>query len=344
MSRTKLRVVAAVFPGAQVLDIAGPIGVFSAADRLLARNLGYDVVLAAEQAGRVRTSGPIELFVEQTWSRVDVSALDVLVVAGGMPGTDDAVSSPALRTLIRDACARGKRVAAICTGALILAAAGVLDSRRCTTHWRYVDRLRSAATTARVVEDVLFVEDGGVWTSAGVTAGMDMALAMVADDFGSDVSAQVAQDLVMFAVRPGSQKQMSETLALPPTRTRKFRDLILWVRANPSAEIDVRTMAARCAMTPRTFARRFREECGLTPAKMVEEARVSRAKTYLESTDLPLSRVASLSGFSSRAAMDAVLARRLGYSAAGHRIRTRTNACDSPAPEVGDMRARASRD
>lgn len=341
MIRRRVRLVAAVFPGAQILDVAGPVAVFSAANRHLPRNRGYDVALASDVAGPLRTNSPIELLVSRSWSQVGVENLDVLLVAGGMPGTDAAASSRALRGLVRNACRQGKRVAAVCTGALILAAAGLLDGRRCTTHWQYIERLRREHPAARVVEDALFVEDGGVWTSAGVTAGMDMALAMVADDFGSEVSARVAQDLVMFAVRPGSQRQISDTLDLPPTRNRKFRDLILWVRANPAAKVDVSTLAERCAMTPRTFTRRFREECGVTPAKMVEEARVARAKTYLESTDLPLSRVATLSGFPSRAAMDAAFARRLGLTPGGYRAGAATPAHDRPEPVLSDVPARA---
>lgn len=337
MLRRKVRLVAAVFPGAQILDVAGPVAVFSAANRHLPRDRGYDIALAAEAAGPLRTNSPIELCIDRSWSQIEIAGLDVLLVAGGMPGTDGAAASRVLRSLVNEACAAGKRVAAVCTGALILAAAGLLDGRRCTTHWQYIARLRADHPSARVVEDVLFVEDRDVWTSAGVTAGMDMALAMVADDFGSEVSARVAQDLVMFAVRPGSQKQISDALELPPTRTRKFRDLILWVRANPTAKVDVPALAERCAMTPRTFTRRFREECGVTPAKMVEAARVSRAKTYLETTDLPLARVATLSGFPSRAAMDAAFVRRLGLSSgtyrAGARVRERPGPGLSRIPE-----------
>lgn len=328
MTTRKIRLVVAAFPGVQVLDVTGPMAVFTAANRLLPKRVGYDLSLSAETRGVFRTSGPIELRAHLAWADVDVGALDVLVVAGGMPGTDAAVSSPNLLTLIRTAAAKGARVAAVCTGSFVLAAAGVLDGRRCTTHWQYIERLRTAAPKSRISENVLFVEDRGIWTSAGVTAGMDMALAMVADDFGSAVSAQVAQDLVMFAVRPGSQKQISESLDLPPTRDRKFRDLILWVRANPTANLDLPTLAARCSMTTRTFTRRFREECGTTPAKMVELARFSAAKSYLRSTAIPLSRVASLSGFPSKSAMDAAFARRMGISAGAYRAQAGADAVD----------------
>lgn len=307
--KTKLRVVIAVFAEAQILDIAGPVAVFAAANRLLPAHLGYEVKLVAEQAGRVAMNSPISLMVDGCWASQTHSDLDILLVPGGMPGTLDAISSATLRRLILEVHGSEKRVASICTGALVLAAAGILNHKKCTTHWQHIARLRQDYPAVQVLDDAIFHVDRNVWTSAGVTSGMDMALAMVAEDFGTDIAQGVAKDLVMFVVRPGAQKQLSDNLQIPVTRSQKFHDLLVWMRCNPCAKLDVTAMAERCNMSTRNFTRLFREEFGCTPAKMVEGARVASAQYYLRNTDFDLKRIAPLSGFPSTEAMGAAFKR-----------------------------------
>lgn len=309
--KTKLRVVVAVFAEAQILDITGPVAVFTAANRLLPAHLGYEVKLVAERVGRVEMSSPISLMVDGCWASQTDRDLDTLLIAGGMPGTLGATSSRTLRRLILEAHGSQKRVASICTGALTLAAAGILNHRKCTTHWQYTKRLRQDYPAAQVLDDVIFHVDRNVWTSAGVTSGMDMTLAMVAEDFGTDIAQEVAKNLVMFVVRPGAQKQLSDNLLIPMTRNQKFHDLLLWMHSNPCAKLDLVSMADRCNMSTRNFTRLFPEEFGCTPAKMVESARVAAAQYYLQNTNFDLKRIAPLSGFPSPEAMGAAFKRQL---------------------------------
>lgn len=315
----KSRIAVVVFAEAQILDIAGPVAVFSAANRLLPADRGYDVTLVSEETGQVPMNSPVNLVVGASWADLSVADFDTLVVVGGMPGTARALQSKPLSALIRQAHQSGKRVASICTGAFILAASGILDNRKCTTHWQYLNQLRAEYSAVKTLDDVLFHVEQNIWTSAGVTAGMDMALAMVADDLGPEIALRIAKDLVMFVVRPGSLTQLSENLQMPVTQERKFRELMLWARANPAGKLDVVTMAERCNMSARNFTRRFREECGMTPAKMVEDARVAAAQYYLENTELTFQRISSMSGFPSKEAMGAAFKRRTGMLPSAYR-------------------------
>jgi transcriptional regulator GlxA family with amidase domain len=315
----KLRVAVIVFADAQILDIAGPVAVLAAANRLLPPNVGYEVTLASESVGPVLMNSPISLVVSASWADLSDADFDTLLVAGGMPGTVKALQSEPLSHLIRTAHESEKRIASICTGAFILAAAGILDNRKCTTHWQYLSQLRATFPSVKALDDVLFHVERNIWTSAGVTAGMDMTLAMVADDFGPEIALRIAKDLVMFVVRPGSLTQLSENLQMPVTQERKFRELMLWARANPAAKLDVVAMAERCNMSARNFTRRFREECGITPAKMVEDARVAAAQYYLENTELTFQRISTISGFPSKEAMGAAFKRRTGMLPSAYR-------------------------
>lgn len=312
--RKKVKVGVFVYPQAQILDITGPTAILSAANDSLPSDKGYEISLIGLENGRVAMNSPIELFVDRIIDDADLYEFDVLVVPGGMPGTMNILRSETLLDLLRDFAASQRRIVSICTGAFILAEAGLLDSRRCTTHWKYLDELQQRYPKTRVLRDVLYHEEDNVWTSAGITAGMDMALAMVATDYGIGVSQKVAQNFVMHLIRPGAQTQVSQHLLYPLSRSERFRDLVQYVQSNPQAVLSVDSLAAKCGMSPRNFTRRFSEDFGITPAKMVESIRVSLAEEMLRSGQANLQRTATHCGFTSVGQMRAAFLRWLNIT------------------------------
>lgn len=315
----KIRIVFVIFPQAQVLDITGPLATFAAADKLLPPGTGYSIRIISGKAGPVEMNAPVSLIAEASWIEQLTSDFDTLLVSGGMPGSIDIMANEDLKRLVADAAQQNKRVGSICTGAYVLAGAGVLDQRSCTTHWKYAEQLRQDFPSVKVLNDVIFHVDNNIWTSAGVTAGMDMALAMISQDYGFAIARQVAKELVMFVVRPGCQGQVSDNLKLQGSRNQNFQDLMLWIKANPAAKLDVNTLAERCGMSTRNFTRRFSDEFGITPSKAVEAARVSAAQYNLANTSHHLQRVASLSGFPSIDVMTAAFKRHSGIAPSAYR-------------------------
>ena len=192
---------------------------------------------------------------------------------------------------------RVRRIGSVCTGAFVLAAAGLLDGRRATTHWQLCPRLARDHPAVAVEDDPIFVRDGNVYTSAGVTAGMDLALALVEEDHGHDAAMRIARHLVMFVRRPGGQSQFSAALDLQAAERRPIRDLQAWIAGHPSGDLSVEALAARAHMSPRNFARVFRDEVGQTPARFVERVRVEAARRLLEESGAGLERVARECGF-----------------------------------------------
>jgi transcriptional regulator GlxA family with amidase domain len=219
---------------------------------------------------------------------------------------------------------RSRRVASVCTGAFILAAAGLLDGKRATTHWSSCEQLLEKYPLIAVEGDRIFVQDGNVWTSAGVTAGMDLALALVADDMGQDVARAVARQLVMYVQRPGGQAQFSAQLSAQRAARDALRELQGWIGEHPAEEHTVERLAARVAMSPRHFARVFRSEVGCTPAAYVEQVRVEVARRLLETTALSIDEVAVTAGFGSAETLRRAFARRVGASPTDYRDRFRS--------------------
>ena len=287
-------VVIVVYPGVQSLDVTGPLEVFAVANRY--RPWSYrTTVVARGPVETVRTSSGLGLVIDQPLAAVP-GPIDTLVVAGG-EGTADALSDAALVAWVRDAAPRSRRVTSVCSGAFLLAAAGLLDGRRATTHWSTCELLARLHPRIEVEGDRIYVRDGHVWTSAGVTAGMDLALALVEDDQGGALALEVARQLVLFTRRGGGQSQFSAQLAVPRAERRPLRDALAHIADHLDADLSVPALARHAAMSPRTFARVFRAEVGTTPAAYVQAVRVEAARRLLETTTDGTAEVARACGF-----------------------------------------------
>jgi len=280
------RIAMLAFPDAQSLDVIGPIEVFATSHLRLAsepgsRAAGYETcLLSASGAGPLRLSNGIELLASALPGR-SAPPIDTLIVAGGL-GTRAAVSDPALIAWLRRTAPRVRRLASVCSGAFLLAEAGLLDGRRATTHWASCGDLARRHPRVQVDPDPIFVRDGNVYTSAGVTSGMDLALALVEEDHGRELALAVARWLVLFLKRPGGQSQFSAQLSAQLASRPPLQELQAWIVENVGEDLSVAALAARAGMSPRNFARVFTREVGVTPARFVETARVEAARRQLE--------------------------------------------------------------
>jgi transcriptional regulator GlxA family with amidase domain len=289
------------FAGAQCLDVTGPLEVFAlAADEQARLNPAqpapYTREVLAAQAGPVRMSSGLQIIADRAYPTVR-RGVDTLIVAGG--DVRAAAADANLRRWLQNAAPRVRRLASVCSGAFILAEAGLLDGRRVTTHWSVTGLLARHYPRVTVEPDAIFVRDGNVYTSAGVTAGIDLALALVEEDLGHNVALAVARRLVVFLKRPGGQSQFSTHLAAQTAPSGRLQDLPEWILDHLDADLSVERLAARLAVSPRTFARVFRRETGGTPAKFVERARIDAARRYLEDSSMSLDEVAERCGFGS---------------------------------------------
>lgn len=276
-----------VFPGFQLLDVAGPIAAFEMAERF--RPESYEVALVAPGGGPAESSSGHTLAAEP----LGRDSFDTVVVSGGQ--VDQSMEALfAIVGWLRET--RARRIASVCSGAYLLAEAGLLDGRRATTHWRNGDDFASRYPKVTLDAERIFINDGGVWTSAGISAGIDLALALIEDDLGPDVARRTAQQLVVHQRRPGGQSQFSALVELGG-RTGRFLELIDWMREHLAERLTVERLAERASMSSRHFARAFTAETGLTPAKAVERLRLEIARTAVETTDVPLERIAESAGF-----------------------------------------------
>ena len=320
MEPTPASIVIVVFDGLQGLDAVGPFEVFAAANRLAQLHGDpepYRVALASADGRSVTANSGVGLTVDGSLAECS-PGVDTVVVAGGA-GVHRAVTDTTLVAEVGAATARARRVASVCTGAFVLAAAGLLDGRRATTHWASSERLACDFPDIAVDDDPIFIRDGHVWTSAGVTAGMDLALALVADDLGDGVAHDVASWLVMFTRRPGGQSQFSASLGARPAARPRIGQLQAWIVDHPTENLTVAALADRAGMSPRHFAREFASECGITPARYVETVRLERARQLLESTDASIDAVARRVGLSGDAVLHRLFRRRLGTTPAAYR-------------------------
>ena len=274
-----------VFPDFQLMDAAGPIAAFEAAGR-------YSLRVVAREAGTVRSSSGVAWVAE---GLPRASEVDTLLVCGGV-GVDEALLDTALLRFVRRVAAADARVASVCSGSLMLAAAGVLDGRCATTHWSRTAQFQRQFPNVRLEADRIFVKQGAVWTSAGISAGIDLAMAMIAEDHGQDLARSVAQELVVYYRRPGGQSQFSSLLTMQGGEGR-FDMLLDHMRRHLTDRLGVEELAARACMSPRHFAREFRSKTGVTPAKAVERIRVEAARAALENGGEPVQRVALECGF-----------------------------------------------
>lgn len=307
------RVVVIAQPGVELLDVAGPVEVFSIASRLLGVGNGYDTVLASSHAGPIATGGGTRLVADVALGDVD-GRIDTLLIGGALLVDGDqlaAVIDPDLVAHVRALADRSRRVVSVCVGAHVLAEAGLLNGKRATTHWATADSLRASHPEVDVDADAIFVRDGNVWTSAGVSAGMDLALALVADDHGEQLARFVARWLVMYLKRPGGQSQFSAHLNFDPSRQPSIRQVQEWIPDHLTEDLSVPALARRAHMSVRHFARVFRAETGVTPADHVELLRVEAARRLLEESDASLAVVAAESGFGSLASLHRAFQARL---------------------------------
>jgi transcriptional regulator GlxA family with amidase domain len=279
-----------IFPAFQLLDAAGPITTFEEARHETAPP-AYQLRVIARSAGPVVSSSGVQLIAEP----LTIDPLDTLIVAGGW-GTAEASACVETLAYVRAAAGRARRIASVCSGAFVLAAAGLLDGRRATTHWGRAAEFARAYPQVRVEPDRIFIRDGTVWTSAGITAGIDLALAMVAEDLGDAIAKRTAQQLVVYHRRPGGQSQFSALLEADRPGSR-FSPVLAWARERLGERLPVERLADRAAMSPRHFARAFAAETGMTPAKAIERLRLEASREWIESGSEPIERVAACTGF-----------------------------------------------
>jgi len=309
------KVTIVAFPDVQTLDAIGPAEVFTTAERLEPGS--YEVELVARQRGPLRTSSGVALLPRRVLSEVR-GPIDTLVVAGGV-GVYPALRDRELVAWIRRRARSCRRVTSVCSGAFLLAEAGLLDGRRATTHWATAEELARRYPRVRVDADQIYVRDGDVWTSAGVAAGIDLALALVTDDLGPRVARDIARWLVLFLQRAGGQSQFSVQLAAQAAERRPLRELQSYIADHPRDDLSVPALAARCAMSPRNFSRVFARELGCTPAVYVERSRLDVARRLLESSVMSLDEVAAAAGLGTAATLHRVFRRSLRVSPGAYR-------------------------
>jgi transcriptional regulator GlxA family with amidase domain len=279
-----------VFPQFQLLDAAGPISVFEIACRYA--GAAPSIRVLAQTRGAVRSSSGVEMLAHGLRSSAPITTL---IVAGGL-GVGEAAQSRKILSFVRSAARRGVRIASVCSGAYILAEAGLLDGRHATTHWRRTQHFLSSYPKVKLEPDRIFVRDGEIWSSAGISAGIDLALALVAEDFGEEVSQQTARQLVLYHRRSGGQSQFSSLLELKAP-TGRFGALLTWAREHLDAPLTVEHLAERAGMSSRHFTRAFIAETGTTPSKAVERLRIEVARQQVQSSGEAIERVALATGF-----------------------------------------------
>jgi transcriptional regulator GlxA family with amidase domain len=312
MATHPLPVVLLAFDGVQILDVTGPAAVFAAANDAASAPF-YRIHILSARGGPVTSNSGVAVLTEPL-AALDPLAVDTLLAAGG--------SEDGLRTTARDAavrawtvraCTRARRYGSVCSGALVMAAYGLLRGRRVATHWEATAILGDSHPDLTVDADALYVEDGRVWTSAGVTTGIDMCLALVARDLGDGVANTIAQRLVLYARRPGYQSQFSPVLAAQAKGDVAFSHLVDWIRAHLAETLDIDRLAARAGMSPRHFHRRFTDTVGETPARFVETLRLDQARQLL-SMARSLKEVAGQVGYASQGQFTKAFVRRFGVS------------------------------
>jgi transcriptional regulator GlxA family with amidase domain len=310
------RVVIVVFPDLQILDLTGPLEVFSTANRRAGTD-EYSLEVVSSAGDVLQASCGLRVLPDRAVQACR-GPIDTLIVVGGT-GTPEAVADERLVSWVGAAEARSRRVASVCSGAFVLARAGILDGRRATTHWSVCDALGELYPEVAVEPDRIFVRDGDVWTSAGVTAGMDLALAHVEEDLGADVAREVARWLVLFVQRPGGQTQFSVQLAARRPDRAALRDIEGWIAQHVDGDLSVPVLARQAGMSTRNFARSFRRELGMTPAVYVERVRLEAARGLLESTEHTVDRIARACGFGTVETLHRSFQRRLGVTPGEYR-------------------------
>jgi len=321
-----------VYPGCEILDVCGPYDIFFYADSWLPRfgrtpETGYQCVLIAATPGPIRTKCGIEIAATHGFDDVG-DRLDTLVVAGGCMNAEEARANPTLIEWVRSMAPRTRRVASICTGAFILGAAGLLNHRRVTTHWMFSELLATTFPLVNVDSSLLFARDGNIYSSGGITAGIDLALILLEEDLGQEITLAVARTMVVFPRRPGGQSQFSAYLKYNEVGPKRadINALLPWILGHPGEDLSVAVLADRMAMSPRNFARLFSTAVGETPARFVDRARADAARCKLEQTALPVATIAEECGFGNAERMRRTFQRLFEVSPHDYRTRFRSPA------------------
>ena len=319
-----------IYPGCDILDVCGPCEAFHWADFWFPRfgktgQSGYQCDILAATPGPVRTISGIEIVATRSFHDF-VDGLDTLVVAGGVINSEQACKDPALVEWVRSIAPRTRRVASVCTGAFILAAAGLLNHRRVTTHWMFSDVLATEYPLIQVDSSLLFARDGNIYSSGGITAGIDLALALVEEDLGREVALAAARMMVVFPHRPGGQSQFSayNVKHLEMRSRPEIEELQAWIQGHPAENLSVQALADRMGMSPRNFARLFQSETGNTPAQFAERARADAARCKLEQTVVPVETIAKECGFGNAERMRRTFQRLFDVTPQDYRARFRS--------------------
>ncbi len=304
-----------LFTEALGLDVTGPLGVFSTATELLSRqgkqSEGYEALFSATQPGTIVLDGGMPVLAKQKIGHGP--APDILLVPGGI-GVPAFINDFSAITSVREAARRSKRIVSVCNGAFVLAEAGLLDGVRAATHWVVADRFARDYPSVQLERDALYIKEGDIYTSAGVTTGIDLALSIVEDDYGHDLAMQVARMLLVYYRRPGWQSQFSSLLEMQDRVCGRFTHLQQWIQEHLDHRLQVEELAAESGMSPRNFARVFVQETGQTPGKYVEDMRLDRARRLLESGLRDLDHVAEKAGFRRQERLQRAFRRRFGIS------------------------------
>ena len=306
-------------PGVQLLDVSGPLDVFAEANAQTGRDV-YRLRVIASAPGDIRSSSGARLVPDAVIGHMRGETIDTLLIAGS-PNAAHVRLNDTVVNWLRRAAPEARRYGSVCSGAFFLAAAGLLDGKRVTTHWAVADALAQAYPSVSVEADAIHVRDGRLRTAAGVTAGLDLALALVEEDLGRDIAKRVASQLVMFFKRPGGQLQFSRKGEAAPSGRSALQQVQRFIAAHPADDHSVETLAARAGLSPRHFARLFRNEVGMTPAAWVENARVSAARRLLETGRNAPKQVAVQCGFANADTLRRSFAKHVGVTPAEYRRR-----------------------
>ncbi|MDJ0465656.1 GlxA family transcriptional regulator [Streptomyces sp. H27-C3] len=320
---TQRSVLVVLFDDVQSLDVTGPVEVFAGAAHCVGESDAYRIRTASLDGAPVRTTSGLTIVPDG--SLADEPPPHTLVVPGGR-GTRD--PDPRLTDWLRANAAGPERLVSVCTGALLLAEAGLLDGLRVTTHWMVCDHLARSFPAVEVDPDPIYVRDGRVATSAGVTAGIDLALALVEEDLGRDVALTIARHLVVFLRRPGNQAQFSAQLAAQTAQREPLREVQQWITEHPGGDLSVEALAGRARLSPRHFARAFRSQTGSTPGRYVERVRLEHARRLLEDCADGVEEISRTCGYGTPEAMRRAFVKSLGTAPAEYRRRFRTQPAD----------------
>ena len=326
IGKNELRnIVIVAYDGIELLDATGPIEVFETVNKTMRENghagSAYTISILAERPGVVATSSGLKFIADAAWHDCPDQVDTLLVVGSTDEYLDRAMANSALMRWLRAVGVRARRLVSVCTGAFLLAEAELLDGRRATTHWMYVERLRDKYPRVSVEPDAIYVRDGSVSTSAGVTTCMDLALSLVEEDFGRKIALTVARRLVLYLKRPGGQTQFSTNLRAQMAVDGPLGPLLAWLEENAHLKVTVEELAGRAAMSPRNFARAFVRETGMPPAKYIDQIRLERAIRFLEDTSNRIETVALESGFASAEQLRRTFQRRMGITPLAYRER-----------------------